>query len=522
MATITNLKIHPSIGVARIGNHPTEFYIGPEVPNGFIKPDQIGGFKTADAADGNILKIKRQGARFRVFAYFDDGTVKELNSDTAEITWRVRIANTKARGRGFHGIFEERAPRRNDFVQNEADRKNLGLEPSELTISGNSQEKTFEKVKFKVKDTDGTILTSDNILLGECQTDEKGRLIVLGGFGNTGSVKDAPLRSYANNNYWYDDIADGYVKATVKITETGEEIDTADAWVLCVPPKYVPEMHPLITLYDSLYNKHWLNGSLRGEEKPLFYKDIYPILKRAENITHLHEMSGNHFSIGALLDPNAAANDKKALFGRLRKRDGSGSVRANMPKVFGDDYRGKSLFARLALTNYQFLTLSKWVNGNFEVDLIESLQPAEEITSHGLDKAALENCIGGAFFPGIEASWFLRDEYRFIEPFRLDTSLIVPGDVSKQMALPWQADFLDCRKESREGEGVISWWAYARPDDVFFEGDETMHEWTPNDEFRPSNAGGFEDMVNKWMKLGFVVEKNGKYVEVQRQIPPNP
>ncbi len=244
MAAIQKLKIHPSIGVARIGNHPTEFYTGPEIPNGFIKHDQIGGFKAADAADGNSLKIKRQGARFRVFAYYDDGQVKELNSENAEITWKVKIANTKARGRGFYGVFAPEDAPRNNFVKGEADRKSLGLEPGEINISGSNNSASFENVRFKVKDTDGTILSSGDISLGGCKTDEKGRLIVLGGFGNSGTVKNQPLGAYDDNDYWYDDIADGYVKAHVKITETGQEMDAADAWVLCAPPKYVPKCIP--------------------------------------------------------------------------------------------------------------------------------------------------------------------------------------------------------------------------------------------------------------------------------------
>jgi len=514
MAAIQKLKIHPSIGVARIGNHPTEFYIGPEVPNGFIKPDQIGGFKAADTSDGNTLKIKRQGARFRVFAYFDDGQIKELNSENAEITWSVKIANTKARGLGFYGVKAPKEdPPRNNFVKGEADRKSLGLEPKEIIISGKNNSTPFEKVKFRVKDNGGKILSSGDILLGECKTDEKGRLIVLGGFGNTGSVKNQPIERYDDNDYWYDDIADGYVKARVKITETGEEMDVADAWVLCAPPKYVPEMHPLITLYDTLFNKHLLEKKIQADKKPLFFRDIYPILKRASNVPQLHEMS-NHFSIEALLKPNSPLALRKGLYDRLRKPDGGG----NMPRMFGDDYNDKNPTPSLKLTQFQLLILSKWKDGDVEVDDIKNTLPSNKITPEGLDRAALENCIGAAFFPGIEVGWFLRDRYKFIEPFRLDSSQITPGDITKQMALPWQADFFACQKEPTEF-GVISWWVFARPDDVFFEGANKRHKWTPDEEF---TGKGFEDMVKKWMKLGFVVEKNGKFVEVQRQIFPKP
>jgi L-Lysine epsilon oxidase N-terminal/L-lysine epsilon oxidase C-terminal domain len=510
MASIQKLKIHPSIGVARIGNHPTEFYIGPEFPNGYIKPDEIGDFKAADADDANTLKIKRQGARFRVFAYYDDGQIKELNSENSEITWSVKIANAKARSKGFYGINAPEDALRNNFVVGETDRKSLGLEPQEISISGNGKSESFEKVKFKVKDTDGTILSSGDILLGECKTDEKGRLIVLGGLGNTNSVKNHPITEYDDNDYWYDDIADGYVKARVKITETGEVMNAADAWVLCTPPRYVPELRTIVTLYDALFNKHWNEGRLQADAKPKFYRDIYPILRSAGNVPQLHEMSG-HFSLQALLRPNSLLPARRRLYDKLRKPDGAGGPGANMPKMFGDGYGSASL-TRLSLTSYQLLILSQWKEGDVEIDDIQNSLPSTEITPAGLDRAALENCIGGAFYPGIEASWFLRDKYQFIEPFRLDSSQLNPGDVTKQMALPWQADFWACAKDTRN-DGVIAWWVFARPDDVFFEGADEMHPWTPPDEF-----GEYEDMVKKWMKLGFVVEKDGKYVEVQRQI----
>ena len=63
-------------------------------------------------------------------------------------------------------------------------------------------------------------------------------------------------------------------------------------------------------------------------------------------------------------------------------------------------------------------------------------------------KAALEACVGGAFFPGIEVSWKVRDVFRYVEPFRLDPECLSPGDISQQMSLPWQTDFVDCAYEA--------------------------------------------------------------------------
>ena len=41
------------------------------------------------------------------------------------------------------------------------------------------------------------------------------------------------------------------------------------------------------------------------------------------------------------------------------------------------------------------------------------------ITAEGMDQAALVNCVGGAFYPGIEAGWLSRNPGVYSEPFRI-------------------------------------------------------------------------------------------------------
>lgn len=185
-----------------------------------------------------------------------------------------------------------------------------------------------------------------------------------------------------------------------------------------------------------------------------------------------------------------------------------------MPRLFGDEYEKDG---RLSLTSLQYSLMNKWLNNLFTVDDISNTKPKPGITAAGLDQAALENCIGGPFYPGIEAGWFVRDKYVFIEPYRLDTTGIIPGDVTRQMALPWQADFWACAKEpdnlTTNPNDKIGWWPFARPDDVFAENATTQVPWTP-----PADFPTYDSMVEKWMKLGFVIEKNNRFVEVQRQV----
>lgn len=54
---IVSAVIHPAIGIARIGNSTSGYYLGPELPG--TVPLAPSGFKDASGA------IKRQAARFR-------------------------------------------------------------------------------------------------------------------------------------------------------------------------------------------------------------------------------------------------------------------------------------------------------------------------------------------------------------------------------------------------------------------------------------------------------------------------
>lgn len=82
-------KIHPGIGIARVGNSPNEYFIGPEYPS--ARPLPYGSISDSSGA------IKRQAARFRIYGYNKAGVaVSELTPDIADIEWKVEVANTKA------------------------------------------------------------------------------------------------------------------------------------------------------------------------------------------------------------------------------------------------------------------------------------------------------------------------------------------------------------------------------------------------------------------------------------------
>src|SRR4051794_10415378 len=94
----TTYKIHPSIGLARVGNSD-EFYIGPETAGGLpINPDGKP-FSRGDFRDGQH-RIKRQAARFQVYRYEHEGDpgrpISLKDPDVAGIVWTMHVANKKA------------------------------------------------------------------------------------------------------------------------------------------------------------------------------------------------------------------------------------------------------------------------------------------------------------------------------------------------------------------------------------------------------------------------------------------
>jgi hypothetical protein len=183
----------------------------------------------------------------------------------------------------------------------------------------------------------------------------------------------------------------------------------------------------------------------------------------------------------------------------------------------------------LALTHVQYAMLRRWASNAFTSPSGAPPQPPT-ITATDLDRAALENCVGGGFFPGIEFGWQIRNPTLFAEPFRLNLAAtsgywgevgvpIGPGHFTRQMAVPWQADFNDCRNE-----GDYGWWPSQRPNDALPSASATQRaDWArPTVQFDTGKqVSTHQDMVANWYKFGFVVADGDLFVETERaeQIP---
>jgi hypothetical protein len=456
--------VHPAIGVARIGNSPDEFFIGPE--RLWDPPDPPGGFKDAHC------RVKRQAARFRVFAYHDDNTIEELTAGEAAVTWTVHLANKKA------------------VTRNAGAAADLTIDPGPRTLDGPDQRKVFDTGQITLPGASAV-----TVPLGEIRTDNDGHLLVFGGFGTSASPTSAGIGGFLNNPGWYDDISDGSVAAHVKVLATGDEYDAVGAWVLVTPPKFAPQLQNVITLYDRVFQVAADQGWAAGPAAPSYTDDVYPILQRARDTKWVIDVSGAMTWPDPVYDQLAPDSSplRSWIFNSLKNPAGGGD---DMP-----------LLNSATLTPTQYAVMQHWKDNNFARDWSAPPGPPAQITPHGLDRAALTNCVGAAFFPGIEAGGIaatpIVDHTKYLgaaDPMRLDPAVVDPGDMSEFMALPWQADFRAC---------AYHWWPVPRPNQVFPEGTTTYQDWD-------RDVGDMLDMVSKWHTLGFVVQQGDQYVEVDR------
>lgn len=594
------LKIHPAIGVARVGNSD-QFFVGPEFPN-------VPGNWNADTGRFNAFKdpngkVLRQAARFRVFEYDDAGNpTKEITlSEGISIRWSVHVANRKASFFTFNGQsgaetnppYVDRDRRPADAIEKEdrgrgqperknrrnahvTDRRSLEIDPGEVSINAPGS------VDLVDNETSAPIKQ-----LGQLQMQDDGRLLFLGGVGNTGfsGANKPPLDEYASNDGWFDDTCDGVVEAEVTFSDGHTELATP-AWVIVGPPKFAPGIRHVVTLYDTLWDlavrlrlqcqpggdpelqdlaaqqQAWQDATsdFAPAYEPSFLAHIYPVLSRALAARDVHEPPTGHPDYhGQLADwPRLSQRGedtrqiRETIFRRIRNPNSDELDRLNMPRGLGDDYRTLEDFengnptppsprAFLSVPRVQYAMLKAWVEGRFKEDWtfgdvrFAPIPAPGPVTPHGLDRAALENCVGGPFYPGIEISWLIREPkvhegaFRLKRPaFDIGPLRFQAGFFSQQMALPWQADFYDCHKEDHTPDEspdpvLYMWWTAQRPDDIRADATSSYRRWVePFDAAKDpeaehaddlENLARFEQMRSRWSELSFLVLEGDQFVE---------
>jgi L-Lysine epsilon oxidase N-terminal/L-lysine epsilon oxidase C-terminal domain len=291
MAYLPRYSIHPGIGIARVGNSPSEFYLAPESVGSLpIECDAQGNTVIADSREKAISRfkdsegrIKRQAARFQVYVYDEvspDGRPLKkgdmiygpgTSGSLVDISWSAYLANKKAAWYEFKELEGEHGyalnhPLRNGQITDSDARRQLIIDPGPQTINCTTHRAAAFALGQNPKQaqTFPPPLTPNSIeTLGQIMTDDEWRLILLGGYGNSGSFMTSfgqpRISTFANNDGWFDDVSDGPLSA---ILVYYDQRDTANhvlqvhdsAWALVGNPGYAPQIVNMITMDDVLYD----------------------------------------------------------------------------------------------------------------------------------------------------------------------------------------------------------------------------------------------------------------------------
>jgi len=481
-------------------------------------------------------------------------------------------------------------------------RQTLIIDPGPRVISGKNQQAEFSKsspsngypTRFPKKNVDyGTNVTT----LGSLTTDNEGRLVVIGAYGHAGG--NTELSSYGGANTWHDDIADGPVYATVTFVN-GYQL-TLKAWVIVGSPDFAPEIVNISNLSDTMLDVAIRHKNLipelcnNGEFNPgyiaSFKRDILPIIERIKgyqwvaNIQSMSAFFSNIFDFTDNSEPNKTNRqayfsyfrDPKTQSEQLFDYNNTGAIPL-MPMNSGSNSvsnvaskdpnetppaGGNIVDKFLSLNQTQYFLLSQWAEGNFVND--------DTLTYPGVDpknEASVGNCVGLPMCPGIEATWSMQNPNIYAEAFQIadrkgingyqDTGLdpsrdecegggCEPGDLTKRMACPWQADFFNCtiqyvnftdpkvnKVQDEDGNWAplppsyySYWWPPQSPWDVLTgeitaKGQALSHLPMGEQVNFARGINSFNQMVEHWSALAFIRNVNTQsnrfpyFVETER------
>lgn len=568
---IKSVAVYPPLGIARVGNAEGEndYFFATEVANG--TPADADGYRDSE------LRIKRQAVRFRIYATLKSGEVIELvDSDRVSIEWRVEVANLKSSWYQFNNAMDlpeqlvSPAKQRNPTIRGER-RLRLDITPRARSISGRSlsgPEYAFDDGQF----------WNRFVYLGELRTDDQGRLIFLGGRGVSAANRDGlrPL-TFANNDNWHDDVCDGPVRA--RVTVSGQQFEATPGYVAVTPPNYGPGLFGVVTMEDTLRQSWTEAGWLVAPTSTSFTNDVWPIFERMSQMSWVNHGLFVAHGIGSPLDArNPEVIDRlrdpdlgnrvwrTRVFNLFLPADRNGPAAYDrLPQQFGDGYPeagGTLAIERLSVTELMYSHLERWKDGAFDDDWpgglpvppqFDSLDAKDQLIQ--LERAALVECLGGPFHPGIELTWNLRHSSQWQSPYRLaplpegeatqqdfgpeltrDRCLgpggplhrVGPGSLTRWLGVPWQTDEASCNSDAeyapslylsmpsfwgaRVPEQVLSEQAWSRVSDPaaptlqrikhFMHRDDWLRDVRQYDYY-----GRILNMVKRWSELGILLPR---------------
>ncbi|MDX2424778.1 MAG: LodA/GoxA family CTQ-dependent oxidase [Cycloclasticus sp.] len=347
MNKITRIRIHPGIGLTRVGNSDS-YYLGPEAPGIVVDP----GLPNGQGPEGGSYRdsqggLKRQAQRYRIYGYDDAGkVVKELNLDSEEvesIEWRVHVRNMKAANHAFQGAYLfDPDMLRNPTIQPNMPpikRKQLIIDPGIQKIKSSTPQPLVLKGDCFTGLTEGYLpgylryeghqpanpgadvrvqyKPATDIEIGKLELDSKQRLIFIPGPGKAECVttprvelsnpsetyappngpnqgKDPLTNQFAYFNVpgWWDDTCGGEIDATITLKGDGSNTlstrnpdGTRNAANGAWVVSAPPKYSPYMYHVVSLLDRVFeaFPDAYPNSESTHFYRDVYPILSKACN-----------------------------------------------------------------------------------------------------------------------------------------------------------------------------------------------------------------------------------------------
>ncbi|HEY5871238.1 MAG TPA: CTQ-dependent lysine 6-oxidase LodA [Candidatus Tectomicrobia bacterium] len=512
------------------------------------------------------------------------------------IKWSVHVANKKAAWYQFQELQGDVMIGENNSYMNQgvplrnpkaADRQKLIIDPGPraLTQPGDwvqldavSAGDDYPHVSFPSADLSPYPITT----LGAVRMTERGELLVLGGYGNAGGPPGSNITTFAGADGWFDDVSDGPVYAEVE-TDDGQTL-RLNAWVVSGAPKLAPELVNIASLADTFIDVGvrlmglcpalFTQGAYQPDYSACLERDILPIFSAMKeyrwvaNVDAMVSIATPPFDLSDLSEENRC--NREAVFAMFRN-PGNGHYApelaeqhqqlfaANgfplMPLNSGDNSISNIWIEKfMALTPTQYYLLHQWAAGKCVSR--RQVPPAGQDWpwASPLDIATAGNAVGEPMAPGIEVTWTMRNPIILTpgDPFRVqpqdenyhtsglcpsrDETLTgggcQPGDLTKRMAIPWQADFFDCSVQAvnfttPRTNKIISnanriplaptffayWWPAQSPYNVYDGASTAADQALDGGQILGQNVlyhrglNSFLDAVVGWKYLGFVLNR---------------
>ncbi|MDQ3287609.1 MAG: CTQ-dependent lysine 6-oxidase LodA [Pseudomonadota bacterium] len=587
---MTTYLLSPSIGIARLGNSPTDFYLSPERIGGLPLECDANGNATDDAFSSfkdDSGRIKRQAQPFRILRTTDNTNYEELTLESKDVTsieWTVHLANKKAAWYQFselqgnlllgpdNSYANQKVALRNNTVTDPSARQKLIIDPGPRTVTGANQSVEIGRDNIPSDYPHGSFPSARPLYgwpvnsLGTLKTDSAGRLLVLGGYGRAGG--DEPIQSYGGADTWYDDIADGPVYCTLKLSD-GSEVNLS-GWVTCGSPDFAPEIVNISNLDDTMFDvgvrcqnlvpEMYSRDTWNSDYIASYQRDILPIIQRISRyqwVSNVQSMSAFCSNVFDYRDSSAAnAANREQYFSYFRKPTAytSNGIQGQSSTLFSDDnlpmmplnsgsnsVNNVDIEKFLTLDQTQYFLLSQWAAGKF-IDEQDYLPRAGACSATA---AAVGNCVGLPMCPGIEMTWSMQNPAIYAAPYRIaqhgdeasyrcsglapsrdetEGGGCEPGDLTKRMAIPWQADFFNCTiqyvnfsdPDINKVNGMplppsyyAYWWPPQAPWDVLTgdltaNGQAAAHTPAGLQVNYARGINSYVQMITEWSYLGFI------------------